>query len=168
MSESERDILITLMEKYDRNKIAQFLGINKRTLFNRLKNDSVLSKYIITRDQIDFTNLVELFRLGFSARFLANKYSCSTTLIRETLIDKMGKDEYKKTLNDIKQWGKNMQPEITEQNRLYLAEISDKLMNNKIDELSDELLVYAKILYQNGFITKKGEVTQEGKDALYH
>lgn len=57
--------------------------------------------------------------------------------------------------------------EIIENNRQILTQIAEKVREDKINELDAEHLVYAKILFENGFMTKTGEVTQEGIDALY-
>jgi hypothetical protein len=170
LTQKEKEQILFLYDKYKDSKkpkqmIAENLGLKTRTLHNLIKKTPELKHLIKSYDNgVDRDKIKKLLNIGISPVNLSKKFNVDVKRVYDLVDTKKSKK-----LRELKkQLGENMLLEITEQNRLYLAEISDKLMNNKIDELSDELLVYAKILYQNGFITKKGEVTQEGKDALYH
>lgn len=69
--------------------------------------------------------------------------------------------------------------EITYKNRQLVQEIIQRLSKNNLtlDNLDSPLvnivfnseeLFYAKLLYNNNFVDKNGQVTSEGIDALYH
>jgi hypothetical protein len=57
--------------------------------------------------------------------------------------------------------------EIIKNNKIIMGEIIEKVRDGLVNELNAEQLVYTQILVRNGFMTEKGEITEEGKDALY-
>jgi hypothetical protein len=114
-----------------------------------------------------------LFELSYSIIEISKKIDINETKVRNFLIKEYSQEQYKKicAMNSQarikRRKGMLNTDEILNNNRILLSEIIEKVKENKIDELSEENLFYAKVLFRNGLITKNGEVTQEGIDTLY-
>lgn len=116
--------------------------------------------------------IVFLFESGLLPSEIAKQLDKYHRTICRVLKRNMSEDKYikiKKENKNNKSKGKRMldTQDLLNNNRVILAEIAEKIRENKPEELSNEHLIYAKLLYKNGFINEKGEVTDEGKKALY-
>lgn len=159
----------------DKQKAAQLLGCTTRTLRNEIKRNKELKEFYNPQGNTkSFTieSVLMLFNMELTISEIASKLNTYPQLIEKLLEKRLG-DKFKEIQDRnkyLKTKGDRMfdVEKILENNRVILSEIAEKIRENKTDELSTEYLTYAKILYNNGFINSKGEITESGKDALYH
>lgn len=116
--------------------------------------------------------IVYLFESGLIPSEIAKSMGKYHRSICRVLKRNMSDHDYQtiKTRNkNLKSKGKRMfnTEDILNNNRTILAGIAEKIRENNIEEMSQEEMLYAKILFKNGFINEKGEVTEEGVNALY-
>lgn len=160
--------------KGNKAEASRLLGMLESTLRKRVSVDSNLKKVVNDSKpkRIEVKNstssILSYFLLGLSIREIADKTRCRHDKVMDLLGDKLGANNCTLINNNNEQLRENNMntEQIIENNRQLLATIAESIRENK--ELSPENLVYAKILFSNGFITEKGEVTEEGKEALYH
>jgi predicted DNA-binding protein YlxM (UPF0122 family) len=174
----EHDLIIRALKisKGNKAEASRLLGIGESTLKKRIGRSSNLKEVVkqskpkpIKKPKNSVSSIVLYFLLGMSIEEIALKTKCAKSKIMDILRDRLGAEKCRLILNNNEQKREKTMmntEEIIENNRLLLATIAESIRENK--ELSGENLVYAKILYTNGFINEKGEVTEEGKDALYH
>jgi hypothetical protein len=148
------------------------LGIDTSTLRKRIKRTSYLKQILESnvkevKKEVSPKSIIADFILGYTIKDISTKISKAQSSIMDILSKELTRKVCKQIL-ETNEREKNMinTEEILEKHRLLLAEICEKVRENK--ELSEEHVVYARILFSNGFMTEKGEITEEGKDALYH
>jgi hypothetical protein len=109
-----------------------------------------------------------LFHFGYTPQEIAQRMEVSTNTVYQKLRSEMTELQYKEILKRNKKDRKMNDTVTIDNNRQIISVIAEKIRENKIKELSDEDLMYAKILFQNGFMDSKGQVTKEGREALYN
>lgn len=162
------------LSKGNKAEASRLLGMSESTLKKRIRANGTLKR--VTEEsrpkRIELKNninsILPYFLLGLSIEEISKETRCRKDKVREMLSNRLGVNNCNVILNTNEQMrSEDMNTEeIIENNRQLLATIAESIRENK--ELSPENLVYAKILFSNGFITEKGEVTEEGREALYH
>lgn len=168
-----------LKVKGKRSEAAKILGCNSSTINYHIKSNPWIdvkptAKHNDTMSDVTLKKIKALFELSYTISEISRKIGLNETMIRKKLKSIYTEQKFDKQnhMNKVAQKyrrkGMFNTDEILDNNRVLLGEILNKIQENKLDELTDEHLFYAQILFKNGFLTHKGEITEEGKNALYH
>ncbi len=174
----EHDLIVKALTESQGNKAqaSRLLGINESTLKKRINSSMQLKQVVkkskprrLEKPRNSVSSIVLHFLLGKSIKEISKETRCAQSKIMDKLRDSLGAEQCKRVLETNEQRRNNNMmsiEQIVENNRQLLAVIAESIRENK--ELSEENLTYARILFNNGFINEKGEVTEEGREALYH
>lgn len=155
--------------KYNQKKAAEILGVSEKTLRNKVKQtpNLVPKKRLKSPSEEQKSIMVVLFCTGLSTFSISTKYDLSVTTVRGVLTSKL-RDTYKTVLTKNKRISMmNYENAVLSSQKMTLF-IINKIKENKVEELNEEELFYAKILKENGFITSIGEITDLGEKALFN
>ena len=142
------------------------LGISARNMRNLINKHDRLRKVSnrLERKEYSIPFIKALFELGLQLKDIGSKVGIKSDTVRSALESNYDKDTYEK----LKQARKYMDTQkILDNNMLILSHIADMIKNGKIDELTDEYMFYAKVLFANGLMNQDGTITEEGKSVLY-
>jgi hypothetical protein len=174
----EHDLIVKALTDSQGNKseASRLLGINVSTLKKRINSSMQLKQVVkqskpkrLEKPHNSVSSIILHFLLGKSIKEISKETRCAQSKIMDKLRDNLGAEQCKKILETNEKRRNNSMmsiDQIVENNRQLLAVIAESIRENK--ELSEENLTYARILFNNGFINEKGEVTEEGREALYH
>lgn len=158
----------------NKQEAAKLLGCAVRTVRTEVKKNKALKEfYVEPKVQTINPRVKFLFNLNCTISEISQTLNIDVNRIKKILERFYSPTEIIKLNNQnnfLKNRGERMfdADEILNNNRAILADIAEKIRENKTDELSEEHFTYAKILFQNKFINEKGEVTEEGINALYY